>query len=105
VLVASFVCHVKREKEAELRASLAELMDRTRWLPGSLECRLVASTDDPRSLTLIHEWSNRYALEAFFDSAEYRILMGMRFLMDEEPRMAVDEVVTRAQIPLRPRDE
>jgi hypothetical protein len=28
----------------------------------------------------------------------------MRFLMDQEPRLAVDEVVTRAMIPLGPRE-
>jgi quinol monooxygenase YgiN len=104
VLVTSFACHVKSEKESELRASLANLMDRTRWLPGCLGCRLVAASDDPRSFTLIHEWSDHQALDGFLESAEYRVLRGMRFLMDEEPRLAVDEVVVRARIPLNPDD-
>jgi quinol monooxygenase YgiN len=104
VLVTSFTCHVKPEKEAELQVSFGNLMDRTRALPGCLACRLVAATEDPRAFTLIHEWSDRGALHRFLESAEYRVLKGMRFLMDQEPRLAVDEVVTRASIPLGPRD-
>jgi hypothetical protein len=75
-------------------------MHRTRWLPGCLGSRLVAATDDSRALTLVHEWSDRRALERFLDSGEYRVLRGMRFLMDAEPRLAVDEVIVRARIPL-----
>jgi quinol monooxygenase YgiN len=104
VLVTSFTCHVKPEKEAELQVSFGNLMDRTRALPGCLACRLVASTEDPHAFTLIHEWSDRGALHRFLESAEYCVLKGMRFLMDQEPRLAVDEVVTRALIPLSPRD-
>ncbi len=100
MLVTSFACHVKVEKEDELRASLGNLLDRTRWLPGCLGCRLVAASDDPRAFTLIHEWSDHHALDGFLGSAEYRVLRGMRFLMDEEPKLAVDEVVVRARIPL-----
>ena len=104
MLVTSFTCHVKPEKESELQVSFGDLMDRTRALPGCLGGRLVASTEDPQAFTLIHEWSDRGALQRFLDSAEYRVLKGMRFLMDQEPRLAVDEVVTRALIPLGPRD-
>lgn len=104
MLVTSFGCHVKPEKEGELRSSLGNLLDRTRWLPGCLGCRLVAATDDPRAFTLIHEWSDRQALDAYLESGEYRVLRGMRFLMDEEPRMGVDEVVVRASIPLNSDD-
>jgi quinol monooxygenase YgiN len=100
--VTSFDCHAKPEKQSELHASLGDLMDRTRWMPGCLGCRLVSATEDRRSLTLIHEWSDRLALDRFLESAEYRVLRGMRFLMDGEPRLAVDDVVTRASIPLRP---
>jgi quinol monooxygenase YgiN len=102
VLVTSFACHVKPEKEGELRASLGNLLERMRWRPGCLGCRLVAATDDARALTLIHEWSTREALDRFLESPEYHVLRGMRFLMDEEPHLAVDEVVIRACIPLRP---
>jgi quinol monooxygenase YgiN len=105
LFVASFVCHVNPEKRAELLASLVRLMDRTRWLPGCLGCRLVAATEDPGSLTLIQEWSSHSALDWFLRSAEYRILKGMRFLMDEEPGLAVDEVVNRARISLESRDD
>ena len=96
VLVTTFACRVKPENEAELQVSLSNLMDRTRWLPGCLGCWLVAATDDSRSLTLIHEWTDRKALDRFLQSGEHRVLKGMRFLMDEEPRMSVDTVVTRA---------
>ena len=103
VLVTSFHCHVKAEKEAELQVSLGNLMDRTRALPGCLACRLFAATEDPQAFTLIQEWSDRGALRRFLESVEYRVLKGMRFLMDQEPRLAVDEVVARALIPLGPR--
>jgi quinol monooxygenase YgiN len=105
VLVTSFACHVKPENERELRASLGTLMEHTRWQPGCLGCRLVSSSDDSRALTLIHEWSDRGALDRFLGSGEYRVLRGMRFLMDEEPRLAVDEVVVRARIPITPDQE
>ena len=100
MLVTSFACHARPETEGELRSSLETVMDRTRWLPGCLGSRLVAATDDPHALTLVHEWSDHSALDRFLDSGEYRVLRGMRFLMDEEPRLAVDEVVFRARIPL-----
>jgi quinol monooxygenase YgiN len=101
VFVTSFDCHAKPEKKSELHASLGDLMDRTRWMPGCLGCRLVSASEDPCSLTLIHEWSDRVGLDRFLASAEYRVLRGMRFLMDEEPRLAVDDVVMRARIPLK----
>ena len=74
VLVTSFTCHVKAGKEAELQVSLGNLIGRTRALPGCLACRLVAAAEDPRALTLVHEWSDRGALHRFLDSAEYRVL-------------------------------
>jgi quinol monooxygenase YgiN len=101
VLIGSFACRVKPDKQSEFCASVADLMDRVRWLRGCVDCLLVADVAMDGSFRLISGWSDRAGLDRFLQSAEYRVLKGMRILMEDEPRLTVDEVVRRSGLSSR----
>jgi quinol monooxygenase YgiN len=103
VLIGTFGCRVKPDKQTEFLASVADVMERARWLPGCLDCRLVANVEGGGGFSLVCEWSGPDGLDRFLRSPEFRVLKGMRILMDDEPRLVVDEVVRRAGISPAPR--
>ena len=95
MLIGSFVCRVKPDKQSEFCASVADLMDRVRWLEGCRECRLVADVEMAGTYTVLSEWVDRTSLDRFLQSPEYSVLKGMRILMEDEPRLGVNEVVIK----------
>jgi quinol monooxygenase YgiN len=101
VFICSLACRIRPEKQAEFLTSIQDLMERTRWLPGCFGCRLVAELGEPSAVTVVMEWADRESLDQFLRSTEYRIMLGMRILMEEEPRVSVDQVVTRTHMPTR----
>ena len=98
MLVAAYACRVKPEKQAEFLSSIRDLVDKTRWLSGCLDCRLLADVHDPGAFTLISEWTGHESFERFLDSPEYTVLRGMTILMAADVRFSVDDVVTRAAL-------
>jgi quinol monooxygenase YgiN len=98
VLIGSFTCRVRPDKQSEFCASVGDLMDRVRWLQGCLDCLLVADVTVDGSYRLLCGWSDRAGLDRFLRSPEYRVLRGMRILMEDEPSFAVDEVVKRSSV-------
>ena len=98
MFICSLGCRIRRDKEAEFFGSIDDLMKRTRWLRGCFGCRVVAELGDRRTVTFVTEWADRSALDRFFDSDECSILLGMAILMEDEPRLMVDEVVTRTRV-------
>jgi quinol monooxygenase YgiN len=101
VFICSLACRIRSEKQAEFLTAMQDLMEHTRWLPGCFGCRLVAELGEPSAVTMMSEWTDRESLDQFLRSTEYRIMLGMRILMDEEPRVSVDQVVTRTHMPTR----
>lgn len=101
MFICSTACRIRPEKQAEFLTSMQDLMERTRWLPGCFGCRLVAELGEPSAVTIVMEWADRESLDQFLQSTEYHIILGMRILMDEEPRVIVDQVVTRTHMPTR----
>jgi quinol monooxygenase YgiN len=93
-----FTCRVTPDKQAEFLASVADVMERARWLPGCLDCRLVTNVAGGGGFSLLCEWSGREGLDWFLQSAEFRVLKGMRILMEDDPSLIVEEVVSRAGI-------
>lgn len=98
MLVATYACRVKPDKQAEFLSSIRDLVDRTRWIGGCLDCRLLADVHDPGAFTLISEWTGHESFERFLDAPEYGVLRGMTILMAADVRFSVDEVVTRAPV-------
>jgi len=98
VFVSSVAFHIRLDKQAEFLASIKDLMERTRWIKGCFGCRLVAELGEFQAVTLVAEWGDRDGLDRFLQSHEYRIMLGMRILTLEEPRVTVDEVTTRARL-------
>ena len=103
MFISSLACRVRPEKEEEFLASIDDLMERTRWLSGCFGYRLLADLGEGHAVTLVIEWADRNGFDRFLRSNEYRIMLGMRILMEDEPRFTVDEVITRARIPTRER--
>jgi len=103
VFIGSLACRIRPEKEGEFMASIEDLMERTRWLPGCFGGRLLSDLGEGHTMTLVIEWADRDGFDRFLRSNEYRIMLGMRILMEDEPRFTVDEVITRAHIPTRER--
>jgi hypothetical protein len=68
---------------------------------GCFGSRLLAEVVDRQMVILAMEWADREGFDRFLQSDEYRILLGMRILLEGEPRFTVDEVITRARIPTR----
>jgi quinol monooxygenase YgiN len=101
VFICSLDCRIRPDKEDEFLGSIDDLMERTRWLRGCFGCRLMADLGEGHALTLVTEWADRDSFHRFLRSDEYRIMLGMRILMEGEPRFTVDEVITRALIPTR----
>jgi quinol monooxygenase YgiN len=98
VLVAAYACRVKPDKQAEFLSSIRDLLDRTRWMTGCLDCRLLADVHDPGAFTVISEWAGHDGFDRFLESSEYRVLRGMTILMAVDVRFSVDDVVTRAAV-------
>jgi quinol monooxygenase YgiN len=98
VLVAAYACRVRPEKQAEFLSSIRDLVDRTRWMSGCVECRLLADVHDPGAFMVISEWTGHDGFDRFLDSPEYGVLRGMTILMAADVRFSVDDVVTRAAL-------
>ena len=98
MFICSLGCRIRSDKEAEFFGSIDDLMKRMRWRRGCFGCRVVAELGDRRTVTFVSEWADRAALDRFFDSDECSILLGMAILMEDEPRLMVDEVVTRTRV-------
>jgi quinol monooxygenase YgiN len=101
VLVGTYACRVKPDKQGEFLSSIRDLVDRTRWMSGCLDCRLLADVHDPGAFTVVSEWAGREGFSRFLESAEYRVLRGMSILMSGDARFCVDDVVTRSPVPTR----
>jgi quinol monooxygenase YgiN len=98
VLVAAYACRVRPDKQAEFLSSIRDLVDRTRWMSGCLDCRLLADVHDPGAFTVTSEWTGHEGFDRLLDCAEYRVLCGMTILMAADVRFSVDDVVTRAAV-------
>jgi quinol monooxygenase YgiN len=104
VFVGSFVCRVKPDKRSEFCASVGDLIDRVRWQQGCVNCRLAVDVEMPGTYSVQSEWMNRASLDRFLQSGEYRVFKGMRVLMQDEPRFAIEEVLRRSTPPFSPAD-
>ena len=98
MLVAAYACRVRPEKQAEFLGSIRDLVDRTRWMSGCLECRLLADVHDPGAFTVISEWTGHDTFDRFLNSPEYGVLRGMTILMAADVRFSVDDVLSRAAV-------
>jgi quinol monooxygenase YgiN len=103
VFICSLGCRIRLGRQAEFFGSIDDLMKRTQWLRGCFGCRVVAELGDRRTVTFVTEWADRAALDRFFDSDECSILLGMAILMEDEPSLIVDEVVTRTRVTMHQR--
>jgi quinol monooxygenase YgiN len=101
MLVVSVLLRIQPEKRAEFLSAMQSLLPRVQWLPGCLGCRLVAEYDSADTCLLVSEWDDRPTFDRFMHSRELDILQGMRMLLRDDPRVTVDDVVTRAQSTLR----
>jgi quinol monooxygenase YgiN len=99
VLIGAYACRVRAEKQAEFLSCIREIVDRTRWMSGCLDCRLWADVHDPGAFSFLSEWTCREDFTRFLESAEYRVLRGMTILMAADARFSVDDVVTRTALP------
>jgi quinol monooxygenase YgiN len=104
VFIGSFVCRVKPDKQSEFCASVADLMDRVRSQEGCVDCRLAADVETTGTFSVLSEWIDRTSLDRFLQSSEYRVLKGMRILMQDEPRFAIEEVLRLSRPPFSPAD-
>jgi quinol monooxygenase YgiN len=103
MLVASIHLHVRADKRGEFVSAVSDLLDAVRWAPGCLGCRLLTECEDRNGFVLVSEWDGRSFLNRHIESREFQILEGMRMLLTEDSRLIVDDVVTRATIPVRAR--
>ena len=98
MFISSVAFRIRPDKQTEFLTSIKELMERTRWIKGCFGCRLMAELGEFQSVALVAEWGDRDGLDRFLQSHEYHIMLGMRILTLEEPRVTVDEVTTRARL-------
>jgi quinol monooxygenase YgiN len=101
MLVVSVLLRIRAEKRSEFLGAIDSLLPRMRWLPGCLGCRLVAEYDAVDTWSIVCEWDGRHTFDRFLRSRELDILQGMRMLLRDDPRVTVDDVVTRAHSTLR----
>jgi quinol monooxygenase YgiN len=103
VFICSLGCRIRPDKEIEFLGSIDHLIKRTRWLKGCFGCRVVAELGDRHTMTFVTEWADRASLDRYLESDECSILLGMAILMEDEPRVMVDEVVTRTRVTMHQR--
>jgi quinol monooxygenase YgiN len=101
MLVVSVMLRIQPEKRSEFLGAIDSLLLRMRWLPGCLGCRLVGEHDAVDTWSIVCEWDDRRTFDRFLRSRELDILQGMRMLLRDDPRVTVDDVVTRAHSTLR----
>lgn len=96
MLVASISFRVQPHKRAEALSAVDALAQRMRSLPGCARSRVLTDSDDVNALVMASEWHDAEAVEAFFDSREFQIFKGVRFLLRDEPFIVIDDVRARA---------
>ena len=84
------------KSRAEVIRTLAAQMGPMRVQPGCLRCDLYRDVEDPGAITLVEEWESQAELDLRLRSEEYRTVLAVIELAQEQPVIHFDTVIRRA---------
>lgn len=99
MLIVTLTFDVRPDKRTEFLGAATRVVQLVRWSTGCLGCRLVTDCENDNLITFISEWDRRSYLDLFLASPEFQVLEGTRFLLQQGPTLAIDEVISRGRQP------
>ena len=64
----------------------------TRVQPGCISCRFYQDLEDPDAVFLVEEWETRNELEKHISSQEYRIVLSLLDMSEQQPEFKLCEI-------------
>jgi quinol monooxygenase YgiN len=95
ILTASISFRARAEKRAEVVSAIEALTERMRRVAGCRQSRVLADVDDGSTFVLVSEWVDLRAVEAYFNSRDFRVFRGLSILFREEPYLVLDDICGR----------
>lgn len=93
VLIAALTFEVRSAKRGEFVSAVTHLLQAIRWSAGCRDCRLLRDCENRNMYLLVSEWEEVVSLQGFLGSPEFDVLEGTGFLLQNGPRLTIDQVV------------
>jgi quinol monooxygenase YgiN len=93
---ATITMKVPADKRHEVLQTLRALLGQIRKEAGCIGCKCYVDVESENSITIREEWQTAEALDSHLQSADFGILIGTMKLLDKEPEISFNTVLSTA---------
>lgn len=83
---------VPRDQRNNFLESARRVVGRTAVQPGCITCRFYQDINDPDAVFLVEEWETREELDKRLNSNEFRIVMSLVDMSEEQPEFKISTI-------------